>query len=178
MRITHPQLESAQESIRILCQQFSKSPVHGRSVVIFGENGTGKTRLLRRAFIWMQSVAQLLPLVQRPDIEGQTGLAWGKYVHWPSLVNDLQKQPDLNLEEFYQCNLLVLDDIGAEHDPSGYGREQLYLLLNRREFNWNLISTNFPPGQWAHKFDRRISSRLFRNAEHINLSQVPDFSTT
>jgi DNA replication protein DnaC len=73
--------------------------------------------------------------------------------------------------------MAIIDDIGAEHDPSGYGREQLYLILSRREFRWNIITTNLNPSGWHERIERRIASRLYRNADHLDMSNVPDFST-
>lgn len=120
-----------------------------------------------------------MPLVYRKDMNDEVGLAWTQYAHWPSVIDEFQKTQDIAvIEELNICSVAIIDDIGAEHDPSGFGREQLYLILSRREFRWNVISTNFPPEEWHNKFERRIASRLFRNAEHIDLSDVPDFSTT
>ena len=179
MRITHPQLNAARSALFKFACQYAKQPSAGRTVIIFGENGSGKSRLAKQICRWASLTAQFMPMVNRPDLGDQTGLAFPLYHHWPSIVDEFQKRQDIGaVDELMNCSLAVIDDIGAEHDPSGFGREQLYLLLSRREFRWNLFTTNFAPGQWDEKFERRIASRLFRNTEHIDLSMVPDYSTT
>src|SRR6266576_659708 len=52
MRITHPQLESASEDIHAACAQYAKSPANGRTIVIFGENGCGKSHIVKRLAHW------------------------------------------------------------------------------------------------------------------------------
>jgi DNA replication protein DnaC len=178
MKITHPQLNQARASLFNFCAAYSKQPSCGRTVILYGENGSGKTRLIKQVCRWASLTAQFMPMVNRPDLGDQTGLAYSLFYHWPSVVDEFQKRQDIGaVDELMDCSLAVVDDIGAEHDPSGFGREQLYLLLSRREYKWNLFTTNFAPAEWDNKFERRIASRLFRNAEHIDLSMVPDFST-
>lgn len=177
MQITHPALITARQQLHKFCADFATSPARGRTIVVYGENGSGKSRLLRQVTKWASLTAQFMPFVIRKDLGDATGLAWVKSCHWPSVVDEFQKRQDIGImDELMDASLMVADDIGAEHDPSGFGREQLYLLLSRREFRWNLFSTNFPPDGWNEKLERRIASRLFRNAEHIDLSKVPDFS--
>jgi DNA replication protein DnaC len=179
MKITHPQLKAARDALYKFCCEMAARPKVGRTAVIFGENGTGKSRLLRQVSKWLSSTAQFLPMVLREDLGDTVGLPYAKFLHWPSVIDEFQKRQDIvPLDDAMISTLTIFDDIGAEHDPSGYAREQLYLLLSRREFKWNLISTNYPPAEWHNRFERRIASRLFRNAEHIDLSEVPDFSST
>lgn len=153
---------------------YAKQPSRGRTIVLFGENGCGKTRTAKALFNWASRVAMLIPLV---DSEESMKLATARYAHWPAIVDGFKKQQFSITDELRDCELLVVDDIGAEHDPSGFGSEQLYLLLSRREFKWNVFTTNIHPQDWHSKMERRVASRLFRNAEHIDLSQVPDYST-
>jgi len=118
----------------------------------------------------------LIPAVKNRDDE--YGPASVSFAHWPKIVDNFKLDEWAIIEDFEEASLLILDDIGAEHDPSKIGAEKLYILLNQREWKWNIVTTNVVPGQWGEKFDRRIASRLFRNAEHIDLSRVPDYSTT
>lgn len=154
---------------------YARSPARGKSIVLFGENGCGKTRTLKAVFRWASRLAIDLPLVRGDDMGVR--LSKAEYAHWPAIVDGFKRQQFLVMDDLRDGELLCLDDVGAEYDPSGFGSEQLYLLLSRREFRWNLITTNFPPAAWHEKFERRIASRLFRNAEHVDLSQVPDYST-
>lgn len=174
---SHPQIADAQGELAQFCAELATTPGRGRTVVLFGENGSGKTRLAQAVSRWFQSNALKMPWVVRDDLEGQSGIPNRMFAQWPAVVDNFKRAQDFAIiSELMTCSLLVVDDIGAEHDPSGFGREQLYLLLSRREFRWNLITTNFAPKEWHTKFERRIASRLFRNATHIDFSMVPDFS--
>lgn len=155
-----------------------KSPSVGRLLVIFGENGTGKSRLSKLVHRWFNFVSREMPHVERPDLdEGSVGLPWSLLCHWPTVIDDFQKHKILiPTGEIYAANLVIIDDVGAEHDPSRYGIEQLYLCLSRREFKWTILTTNILPREWDQKFERRIASRLFRNSTHVDMSNVPDFS--
>lgn len=171
LTITHPQLVNLENQVWNFASAYAKSPAKGRTLIVYGENGSGKTRTARAVFKWARSVAMLIPLIADDEVR----LAKAEFAHWPAIVDGFKKDQFSRVDELRDCELCVIDDIGAEHDPSGFGREQLYLLLSRREFRWNIITTNLPPSEWDSRLERRIASRLFRNAEHINLSDVPDF---
>ena len=81
------------------------------------------------------------------------------------------------VERMMTPNLLVIDDIGAEYDPSKIATEKLYLLLEHRERKWMVLTTNVPPEKWEEKFERRISSRLLRNSHIVALDKVPDYNS-
>lgn len=174
LRITHPQIQVLCDKIYQFATEYAKKPKRGRTLVLFGENGCGKTMSAKSVARWASSVAIKLPMV---EAEIGVRLALCEYAHWPSVVDGFHKQDFGRTEELRDCELMILDDVGAEHDPSGFGREQLYLLLTRREFKWNILTTNLPPVSWEDRLERRIASRLFRNATHIDLSKVPDYST-
>ncbi len=161
-----------------LCIEYSKSPSRGRTVVIFGDNGTGKTRFTKKVAKWARSIATRLPLVaDQLGMQGNMMVPSVSFVSWPEVVDGFKRDEWQILEDLQAATMLLIDDIGAEHDPSRIGVEKMYCLLNRREFHWNFFSTNVSPGQWAEKFEKRIASRLFRNAVHIDMSKVTDFDT-
>lgn len=176
--MTHPQIDEARKEIYQFCTEYASHPSRGRTIILFGENGCGKTRLAKLVKHWADKIATKLPLVNREDLNGQVGTAFAEMVNWPMVVDGFKKDQWDVIEELACCNLAIIDDIGAEHDPSRIGVEKLYVLLSRRESRWNIITTNVKPDQWDKKFERRIASRLYRNAMHIDLSAVPDYSTT
>lgn len=146
--------------------------------MLFGENGCGKSHIAKSISYWAKRVATKIPLVvDQLGMQGNMSLASVSCQNWPEVVDGFKKDEWGLLEDMQAASLMIVDDVGAEHDPSRIGIEKLYVLLNRREFKWNIFTTNIPPDKWADKFERRISSRLFRNAEHIDMSKVPDYST-
>lgn len=175
MAVTHPQVETARNVMFKFCCEYSKNPNRGRTLVIIGENGCGKTHIARCVAYWARSLAIQLPLV---STETGHGLATVEFVNWAEIVDNMKRGEWDRTDDLRDATLTILDDIGAEHDPSKVGAEKFYVLLNRREFKWNLITTNVNPANWEERFERRIASRLNRNAEHLDMTQVPDYSTT
>jgi DNA replication protein DnaC len=141
--------------------------------LIYGENGTGKSHASKAVYYWANRIAMNIPLI---DAETGVRTADAIMVNWPTVVDGF-KRNDWDLDDLYNCALLVIDDIGAEHDPSRVGIEKLYTLLERRINRWTLITTNVSPDQWEFKFERRIADRLCRNCQHVDLSQVPSFAS-
>lgn len=168
----HPDVISLEDSIFDFCQRFARCPARGRRMVIYGNNGNGKTHVTRCVHRWVCDRALDLPLVA--GTEGAK-IADSMFVNWAERVDDF-RGGDWDIEEMVEATLLVLDDIGAEHDPSKFSVEKLYLILERRAARWTLITTNLLPAQWEEHFDRRIADRLFRNTEHVDFSAVPSYS--
>jgi len=186
MEPTHQQVIDAQNAVYDFCMAYGKRPARGAHLLIIGENGAGKSRLAKKAARWADDCRSRLPHVacdpwmcdgtvsaRRPSVE---------FHNFPFLLREMTS--DFNREWLRELctppsapNLLVLDDIGAEHDPSKYGAAQLYLILESRAQMWTLLTTNCLPAQWEQKWDRRVASRLLRNTQHVFMDQVPDFST-
>ena len=65
-------------------------------------------------------------------------------------------------DKYFECDLLIIDDLGTEHITQ-FTVSSLYNLLNTR-LNKDLstvISTNLAPQELSTKYDDRIYSRLF-----------------
>jgi DNA replication protein DnaC len=155
------------------CQAFAQNPNRGTRLVLFGNNGNGKSKTLRSIKRWIKDRAIDLPLVMHDD---NASLCNCLLVNWAEQVNYF-KAGNWEIDDMLETDLLMIDDIGAEHDPTKFGLEKLYLILERREFRWTIITTNLSPDAWEHRFERRIADRLFRNFEHVDLSELPSYST-
>lgn len=174
----HHDLRSAANAIYDYCEQYAKNPARGNTVVVYGENGCAKTSIARCVFRWQRNIKLLLKATPNPS-SGEFETPSACFVNWAKIVDgfkDRERDGFGIIEDLRNCSLLILDDVGAEHDPSKIGVEKLYSVLSSREFRWNIITTNIPPQQWPDKFERRVDSRLWRNAIHIDLSKVPDYS--
>lgn len=173
MEANHPQLEALENSIYGFCRDYARCPRRGRRMILYGENGCGKSHTANRVNHWANRIAMHIPLV---DADQGIRLADSVIVNWPTVVDGF-KTGQWDLEDLFECSLLIIDDIGAEHDPSRVGIEKLYLLLERRAQKWTLLTTNIHPANWETRFERRIADRLFRNCDHVDLTQVPSYST-
>ena len=98
------------------------------------------------------------------------------YWHWPHLLDVFKAGGWDVVEDMFSATVLIIDDLGAGHDPSGIGTDKLCQVLSRREEMWTLITTNIMPEAWQQKFDRRVASRFMRNSTLVDLSDVKDFN--
>jgi DNA replication protein DnaC len=173
LQANHPQLEELENSVYNFCRDYARRPGDGLRMILYGGNGSGKSHAAKAVWRWAQRMAINLPLV---DAEEGMRLANAEFWNWPWVVDELKKGSWHLIEDMIPCSLLVLDDIGAEHDPSKVGAEKLYLLLEHRQHKWTILTTNIGPDEWDEKFERRISSRFLRNSKHVSLLDVPDFN--
>ena len=74
------------------------------------------------------------------------------------------------------CDLLVLDDLGAEH-LTGWARERLFRILNERQARPTVLTSNLHPDDLAPPDDLeflRLVSRIVGNSRIVWLP-VSDF---
>ncbi len=71
-------------------------------------------------------------------------------------------------DKYLECDLLILDDLGAEFS-SQFGNSCLYNLLNTRQNKSlaTIISTNLSPSDLANRYEGRIYSRLIGNNTNL-----------
>jgi DNA replication protein DnaC len=175
LKPVHPQVVALENAVYDFCTAYAKHPREGYRLIIHGENGAGKSHAAKAINAWAKRMAMWLPWVVNEN--ASLGLATSGYYSWPQLMNEMKSGAWDNLDELYEKNLVVLDDVGADHDPSKIGVEKLYLLLERRSKKWTVITTNIRPDAWEEKFERRIASRFARNSKMVALDEVQDYST-
>ncbi len=74
-------------------------------------------------------------------------------------------------EDIYNCDLLIIDDLGTELGNS-FVTSQLFACLNERHLRHNatIISTNLDLNELTERYSDRIFSRLISNYDVIKLS--------
>lgn len=125
----------------------------GRVVVLSGKAGCGK------------SVALALALSLRP----------GVWIHGPTLAIPPRRDDDDDADARMRgCGLLVVDDVGAEHSPSGYAVSRLTDAVVARDGMGRptLISTNLGAAQFVERYGERLSSRL--NGDALGFVRLTD----
>jgi DNA replication protein DnaC len=168
----HPDLKKLEAAVWKFCVGFIENPNHGKRLVIYGNNGAGKSRTVKAVHRWVKDRAMDMPLVLRGH---NASTVWCETVNWSERVSEF-KEGSWDIDDYIDCPLLILDDLGAEHDPSKCGVDKLYQLLERRERRWTIITTNIDPSSWEKRFDRRISDRMLRHSQIVDLSKVPSYS--
>lgn len=130
-------------------------------VSLIGKTGTGKTHCAERLWYFAE---------QR--FHWHTMQFCHAPVYWPKFVSELRAGEAFNmLRDMIQWPVLLLDDIGAERDTTGFAAEQLNMLLGSRLRKWTIITSNLTLEQLAG-IDPRISDRIIREPgnEYIELT--------
>lgn len=170
----HAKLVDFEAALMEFCEGLLLDPNRGRLLVVWGVNGTGKTHGLRGVARWARAVSPGLMSVPRPNHVVPLLIEWR---HWPTVIEGFKRGEWEALDDCLDAGLVILDDIGAGHDPSRVGVDKLCQLLSRRENRWTMVSLNTEPSAWDEVFDRRVASRLFRNSVVLDMSGVPDYAT-
>lgn len=150
-----------------------RTPEAGRLLLILGENGTGKTHCAKAVRDWIRQVGHHKQFVRRTNHISHLDCV---YWHWPNLLDTLKSGGWDVVEDMFDTCVLIIDELGGGHDPSGVGVDKLCQVLSRRESMWTIVTTNILPAAWEQSFDRRIASRFFRNSVTVDLTEVPDFN--
>ena len=141
------------------CRQYANEfPRHSKSLLFQGGPGLGKTHL---------SLA-----IARQVIDNGYGVV---YVSAPIIFDKIENQHyDFRKSEFEtinnltECDLLIIDDLGAEVDTK-YKSSVLYNILNSRMLTSKptIISTNLSLGDIEKRYDIRTVSRIIGTMERI-----------
>lgn len=177
MHLHKPELIHLANEVYSFAQDIYHRPKDGRLLILSGPNGCGKTHAARAVKSWFDTIRiKMNPIAIETDEGAEAMLPSCIYRMWPAVVDGFKRDQFLIADHLEREFLSIIDDVGAEHDPSGFGKEKLYLILSRREQRYTIITTNLSTEQWETKLERRIASRLFRNSTHVDLSAVADYN--
>lgn len=142
------QMKNVLEYCKDYAKYFTKS---SDGLIMLGKTGLGKTHL---------SLAIASTVIDK----GYNVF----YASVPNIMNRLEKEhfkrssSDENLsDELCECDLLILDDLGAEFSTQ-FTVSQLYNILNTRMINNipTIISTNLTMREIEEKYSQRVASRI------------------
>ena len=92
---------------------------------------------------------------------------WGLWVNAPELAvpprKEEEEQGKLTLDErMRKAEVLVLDDVGIEHSPSGYAASRIVAAIEWREaeLKATLVTTNLSSQEFRTRYGERIASRI------------------
>lgn len=142
-------------SVHHMCQDFVNTfDNEQKNLILYGESGLGKTFLCNsiakelldhgKTVIYL-SAFQLFRLFENYRFHNKEEI----------VSND-------DIESIFQCDLLIIDDLGTEFSNALTSAE-LFNCLNTRLLNQkaSVISTNLAPKEWVNAYSERITSRIF-----------------
>ena len=142
------------------CQCYARDVSHrSPSIFMTGSTGLGKTHL--SLAIANSAISRGMNVV---------------YNSWQNLLNDIEREkfgygessPADTMESLISCDLLILDDVGAEF-INNFDLSALYNVINSRmnAKKPTIISSNLSPKEIKEKYGERVMSRL--TGEYIML---------
>lgn len=142
---------------------------HPRWLSLIGRSGTGKTHCATRVWKWLCSHHRATDYA-----EGVKFIP--KIIHWPSFVMDLRSGTEYErIADMRKWPFLVIDEIGAERDTTGFSSEHLATLLSCRVGRWTVITSNLTMAQFE-SLDVRIASRMGRDNGIVTEINTIDYS--
>ncbi|MBE6788199.1 MAG: AAA family ATPase [Ruminococcaceae bacterium] len=148
-------MESIFENCKQYAEEFSLS---SPNLLIFGGTGIGKTHISLAIAKKVQQIGFDVVYMSAPDL-------------FTSLENERFKDqtPQENMQKILNCNLLVIDDLGAEFTTS-FTTSALYNIINSRILSGypTIITANLSPSEISERYSDRIASRLIGCYEHLH----------
>ncbi len=151
----HKLIQDAATASEAFCGRWFRFNPKPSLLVLAGESNCGKTHIAKKISTWAQAAAM-------KAFEDGGGRTWKKfpsvvYLNWPEVVDSFRDNLNGSMNDMLDAGLLILDDVGAEYDPTQNATNKLCQILSRREKEFTIITTNITPESWPSKFDTRIS---------------------
>lgn len=168
----HDQIQEMADRVQKFCGRWFRNNPYPGMMVIAGDPNCGKTHVAKKIHAWAMQVG----MKAYEDGYWKKGIPDSLYISWPEVADSFKQGYYLSVEDMMDASLLILDDLGAEHDPSKSAENKLCQILSRREFKFMVVTTNIRPQNWSTSFDARVMDRLFRNSEVIDLFGLPSYA--
>lgn len=160
--------DPALEKLVVACEEWAlafRAKAQPRWLSLIGRSGTGKTHCAEK--LWRMALG-------KSDFSKTAFVP--QVIYWPDFIQQLRGGNGYALRDDAKTwPVLLLDDIGAERDPSGYAAEELNTLLGCRMNKWTLITSN-KTLESLKAIDARIASRLVRGQNICVEVNTQDFA--
>ncbi len=145
-----------------------ESQQNARWLSYCGESGTGKTFLAKKI---RTSATRMTHMMDHPTLIYSI-----QFLFWPDLLSRLRDGEFWRMDDISEANLVILDEIAIDHDPSGFAADKLCQILSRRVGKWTLLTSNWTLSK-IQEMDPRISSRMVRDKSVVVACDTVDYAT-
>lgn len=146
-------MEDILKTVRVFIETFDEA--NDMNMLFYGPTGQGKTflsnciarELLDRSHLVIyQTAFTLLDILEKRKFHS----------------NKEDPQNDLQYDLLFDCDLLIIDDLGTEMS-NRFTHSEIFNIVNTRliKSKKTLISTNLSPGEISRTYSDRIFSRVF-----------------
>lgn len=167
----HPDQKAALAAVQRFCGDLETQSA-ARWLTLTGDSGCGKTHLARKAAEYFQKCIMGFVTVN----EGKVYRADYRLRTWSKCMAKIYEGEFGSLDELADEYFVVIDDVGAEHDPRKFGVSKLLELLDRRKGKWTILTSNLHLDELGEKLDVRIASRLIRDGSTVVRMTCGDFN--
>ena len=143
-----------------------------RWLTMIGESGVGKTHSARAIYRAARGQLELYKCPRLNITQRRTFL----FLNWTTACARMRSGEHGLVEYMAEMDLLVIDDLGAEYDPSGYVSSQLYRIIDSRMGKWTVLTSNLTLADIAGKVDQRAADRMIRDGNKVLTVDTKSFS--
>lgn len=168
-----PSIQTLADAAEKFCGRWMVNDTRQSLLVIVGKFGSGKTHTAKAIFKFCLAASMKAFETEK----------WGKhklpnaiFISWPEAASAFAEKQYGIIEDAFEHDLVIIDDIGAENDPWQICADKLCQILSRREIKFTVITTNIDPEKWIDRFDGRINDRLLRNSVVVNIGDVESYA--
>lgn len=143
-------------------------------LTLIGESGIGKTHLAKA--VWRQFMAENRFELQWSKAEQKTYGNTGQWCNWRKACAEFRDGAYGYIEDLCDEWFVVIDDLGAERDTTGFIASATDRILAGRKGKWTMITTNLTLKEIADRIDTRIASRMLRDGGVVVESRAGDYT--
>jgi DNA replication protein DnaC len=149
----------------------------GYCLTLAGKSGIGKTMLAKiiMAELGLNEWGYCSKIPRK--------FAAGKLLSFNARIFDMRKVSDGFkagnygiVDRMEEESLAILDDMGADHDPSRVTASKTDRVLRSRNGKWTVVTVNLPLAEIGEKLDNRIASFLIRDNNRFLEISADDFA--